>query len=203
MLKLKVQRSLLSSKSLLELSRTLEIPDWGFSSSPWWGCVYMVPTDIYTEFQLSILNLRVQRSPLSSKSWLELWWTLEVPDWGLGSWSWWGCVYDLSTDPYTKFELSKLKLKVQRSLLSSKTWLELWRTLEIPDWGFSSSPWWGCVFRGPMDIYTKFQLSWLSLKVQRSLLSSKPSWLELWKTLEFPDWGFIIQCILKKAYNVQ
>ena len=56
---------------------------------------------------------------------------------------------------------------------------------------------------GLLDMYTKFQLSWLSLKVQRSLLSSKPSWLELWKTLEFPDWGFIIQCILKKAYNVQ
>ena len=58
----------------LELCRTLEVPDWGFSSWSWWGWVYNVPNYLCSEIQLSTLNKKVQRTPMSSKSWS---WVLE------------------------------------------------------------------------------------------------------------------------------
>ena len=48
---------------------------------------------------------------------LGIWRTLEVPDWGFGSWLWWGWVYLCS-----KIMLSTLNRKVQRTLMSLKSW---------------------------------------------------------------------------------
>ena len=47
-----------------------------------WRRVNNIPNDLYSEFQLSLFNLKVQRTLVSLKSWLELRRTLEVPDWG-------------------------------------------------------------------------------------------------------------------------
>jgi len=64
----------------------------------------------YTHFQNfgSILILKVQRTSISFKSWLGAFKALEVPDWGLSSWSWfiygnWSLV-----DPCPTFWLSIL-----------------------------------------------------------------------------------------------
>ena len=53
----------------LELWRTLDVPDWGFGSWSWWGGVYIVPKNLYSEIQLFTLNKKVQRTPMSLKSW--------------------------------------------------------------------------------------------------------------------------------------
>ena len=82
--------------------------------------------NLYSEFQLSILNLKAQRTLMSSKSWLELWRTLKVPDRRFGSWSWWRWVTNIPNYLYAKFQLSILGLL---------------RTLEVPDWVFGSLIW--------------------------------------------------------------
>ena len=51
-----------------------------------------------------------------------LWWGLEVPDWGFTSWSWFEYGYWSLTYLYSKFWLSILMLKVQRTSMSFKSW---------------------------------------------------------------------------------
>ena len=68
--------------------------------------------------------------------------------------------------------------------------MELWRTLEVPDWGLGSLLGWGVVKDDPNNLYSKIQLSTLNKKVKRTLMSSKSwsgvvedsrgSWLEFW-----------------------
>ena len=53
---------------------------------------------------------------------LGIWRTLEVPDWGFGSWSWWGWVQDVPNYLCSQIQLSTLNKKVQRTLMSSKSW---------------------------------------------------------------------------------
>ena len=44
---------------------------WGaFGPWSWWGWVYNVPNYLYSEIQLSTLNKKVQRTCMSSKSWI-------------------------------------------------------------------------------------------------------------------------------------
>ena len=54
-------------------------------------------------------------------------------------------------------------------------WLEFWRTLDVPDWGFSSWSWWGGVHNVPNNLFSKIQLSTLNIKVHRTRMSPK-SW---------------------------
>ena len=61
------------------------------------------------------------RCPLSLN--LGLWWELEVPDWGLASWSWLEYGYWSLLHPYSEFQLSILNLKVQRISMSFKSLL--------------------------------------------------------------------------------
>ena len=72
-------------------------------------------------------------NPLSWFSWckehpcplcpdLGLWRKLEVPDWGLESWSWFGYGHWSLIHPWSKFWLSILILKVQRISMSFTSW---------------------------------------------------------------------------------
>ena len=58
-----------NSRAMLELWRTLEVSDWGFCSWSWWGVVYNVTNYLWSEIQHSTLNKKMQRTPISSKSW--------------------------------------------------------------------------------------------------------------------------------------
>ena len=53
--------------------------------------------------------------------------------------------------------------------------LGIWRSFEIPDWGFGSWTWWGWVYNAPNSLCSDIQLSIFNKKVQRTLMSSK-SW---------------------------
>ena len=53
---------------------------------------------------------------------LGLWRMLEVPDWGLASWYWFGYGHWSLVHPYSEFWLSILILKVQRTSMSFKSW---------------------------------------------------------------------------------
>ena len=57
--------------------------------------------------------------PLSPQ--LGLWGMLEVPDWGLASWYWFGYGHWSLIYPWSKFWLSILILKVQRTSMSFKS----------------------------------------------------------------------------------
>ena len=112
----------------LELWRTLEVPGWGFGSWSWWGGVYNIPNNLCSEIQLSTLNMKVQRTLMSSKS------LAGVGSWlGFGSWSWWGGVHNVPNNPGSKIQISTLTKKVQRTPMTSKSWsdsggswLEFW-----------------------------------------------------------------------------
>ena len=58
---------------------------------------------------------------------LWLWRMLEVPDWGLASWYWFGYGHWSLVHMYSKFWLSILVFKVQRTSMSLKSW---WGALE-------------------------------------------------------------------------
>ena len=68
------------------------------------------------------LDLKVQSTSMSFKSWLELWRTLDVPDWGFAYWSWFGYCHWSLLHPCSKFWLSILILKVPRTSMSFKSW---------------------------------------------------------------------------------
>ena len=69
--------------------------------------------------------------PLSPN--LGLWKTLEVPDWGLASCSWFAYGHLSLIDPWSEF------CKNHPCPLSP--YLGLWKTLEVPDWGLESWFW--------------------------------------------------------------
>ena len=74
---------------------------WNFGSlSLFWGC-------------------KAYPCPLSPD--LGLWRMPEVPDWGLASWSWFGYGHWCLIYPWSKFWLSILILKVQRTSMSFKS----------------------------------------------------------------------------------
>ena len=75
-----------------------------------------------SKFWLSILIWSCKEHPCPSSPHLGLWWMLEVPYWGLASLSWFGYGYWSLTYLYSKFWLSVLLLKVQRTSMSFKSW---------------------------------------------------------------------------------
>ena len=102
--------------------RTLEVPDWGFGSWPWLGWVYNVPNYNVPKFSLLhwIKKCKEPSCPQSPGLWF--WRTLEVPEWGFGSWSWWWWVYNVPKYLCSEIQLSTLNKKVQRTLMSLKSW---------------------------------------------------------------------------------
>ena len=53
--------------------------------------------------------------------------------------------------------------------------LGIWRTLDVPDWGFGSTSEWGWVYNVPKYLCSEIQVSTLNKKVKKTLMSSK-SW---------------------------
>ena len=145
----------------------LEVPDWGFGSL----------------FDLDIVTSPCPFSPL-----LDLWRTLEVPDWGLGSWSWFGYGHWSLMHPWSKYLDFLLILKVQRTYMSFKYFLGLWRTLEVPDWGLASWSWFGYGHWSLIYPLPEFWLlSWF-WRCKEHPCPLSPD-LGLWRMLEVPDWG--------------
>ena len=64
---------------------------------------------------------RCKEHPCPLSPHLGLWRTLEVPDWGLASWSWFGYGHWSLIYPWSEFWLSILILKVQRTSMSFKS----------------------------------------------------------------------------------
>ena len=81
---------------------------------------------------------RCKEHPCHLSPYLGIWRMLKVSDWGLASWSWFGYSHWSLTHPCSKFWLSVLILKAQRTSMSFKS---LFEALEVPDWGLGS--WYG------------------------------------------------------------
>ena len=64
---------------------------------------------------------RCKEYPCPVSPYWGLWMMLEVPDWGLASWSWFGYGHWSLIYPWSKFWLSILILKVQRTSMSFKS----------------------------------------------------------------------------------
>ena len=63
---------------------------------------------------------------------------------------------------------------MQRTLMSFKSWLVLWRMLEVPDWGFSSWSWWEWVKHVINHLCSEFELFTLSLRCKKSACPYSP-----------------------------
>ena len=157
-----------------------------------------------TNFGSLLLFWRCKEHPCPLGPHLELWRMLEVPDWALTSWSWFGYGHWSLTHQWSAFGLSILILKVQRTSISFKSlygasghdggswigfWflrckespcplapdLGLWKILEVPDSGMASWTWYGYCHWSLIHVWPKFWLSNLILKVQRTSVAFK-SW---------------------------
>ena len=101
--------------------------------------------------------------------------TLEVANWGLASGSWfeygqWSLVY-----PWSKFWLFILIWRCKKYACPLSPDMGLWRTLEVPDWGFAPWYWFGYGHWSLFHPYSEFWLSILILKMQRTSMSFKSS----------------------------
>ena len=104
------------------LCRTLEVPGWGYGLRSWFGYGKWSLIQLCSKFWLSILIWRCKEYPCHLSPDFGLWRMLKVPDWGFASlyWFWYG--HWSLVIPYSKFWLSILILKVQRTLMSFKSW---------------------------------------------------------------------------------
>ena len=176
----------------LEFWRTLQVSDWYFGSWSWWWGVYRVPKNLYSEIQLPTSNKKVQRTQH----------VLEVLYWSCGGlWRFLTGVLVLDHDG-EEFIISQTTYVPKFSFLHwikrckepSCPWspgLELWRTLEVPDWGFGSWSWWGGVKNVPNNLCSEIQLSTLNKKVAKN-----PHVLQVlvWSCGEF--WCFLTRVLV-------
>ena len=104
-----------------------------------------------------------------------LWRTLEVPDWGFAPWDWFGYGHWSLFHPGSKFWLSILILKMQRTSMSFKSWYGALEDAGGSWCGLASWYWFGDGHWALVHQYSEFWLSILILKVQRTSMSFK-SW---------------------------
>ena len=125
---------------------------------------------------------------MAFKSGIGLWWGLEVPDWDLTSWSWFGYGHWSLIHPWSKSWLSILILKVQRISISFKSWFGALEDAGVPDWGFAS---WSCFRYGHWSLmhpWSKFISLYWFWRFNEHPCPWSPHF-GLWRTLEVPDWG--------------
>ena len=101
----------------------LEVPDWGLASWSWFGYGHWFFIYLYSNFWLHLDFLRCREHPWPLNPDLKLWWGLEVPDWCLTSWSWFGNNHWSLIYLDSEFGLSNLNLKLQRIAMSFRFWL--------------------------------------------------------------------------------
>ena len=102
---------------------------------------------------------------------LGIWRMLDVPDWGLASWSWFGYGQWSFLHTCFEFRLCILILKVQEHICQLSPDLGLWRILEDPDWGLASWSWFGYGHQSLIHPCFKFGLDILIFKVQTTSMS--------------------------------
>ena len=105
----------------LEMWRTLEVPDWGSVPDLDGEGSIMSETTFVLKFSFLHCIKRCKEPPCPRSPGLELQRTLEVPEWGFGSWSWWGGVYNVPNNLCSKIQFSTLNKKVQRTPMSLKS----------------------------------------------------------------------------------
>ena len=111
---------------------------------------------------------------------------LELPDWCLASWFWFG--YGNWSLIYLIFNFClSLFLRCKDHPCPSSSHLGLFRMLEVTDWGLVSWPWCGYGLCSLILPYSDFLTSILILKVQRTSCPSSRH-LGLWRMLGVPDW---------------
>ena len=100
-----------------------------------WSLVYATP-----KFQiwLSIMIWRCKEKLCPCSPDFGLWGMLEVPDWGLSSWPWFGYGHGSLIYPFFEFNLAILILRCKEHPCPLSPHLGLWRRLEIPDLGLAS-----------------------------------------------------------------
>ena len=115
----------------LGIWRTLEVPDWGFSSWSWWRWISNLPNYLCFEIRLSTLNKKVQRTPISLKSFI---WVVEDS----GS-SWLGFRFLIMMGkrfpiPHDSVDTSISPNRPQMAkLLTMDHWQKMWHTHIHPD----------------------------------------------------------------------
>ena len=139
-------------QTLTDEGRGLDMYDWSFMTFTCYGWGKIVPKSFCSKFLSPRIEFKVQRTLLSLMSSLELWRTLEVPDWSLMTWTWYGSSKGVSNNFCAKFHSSGTKIKVQITLFS----LELWRILEVPDRTLMTRTWYGWGQGVQNDICYKF-----------------------------------------------
>ena len=124
---------------------------------------------------------------------------LEVPDWSLAFWSWFGYSPWALIDPWSKFWLSKLILKVQRTQMSFESWYGVLEDA-VYSWlkfcilimicfMFGYSPW---AWIDPWAEFWPSKLILMKHRTSMSLLSRGLSGalspdFRLWRLLKVPD----------------
>ena len=101
---------------------SLDVPDCSLVSLSWfvyghWSLIYQ-----WSKFSSLSWFWWCKEHPCTLSPHLGLWWMLEVPDSGLASWSWFRYGHWSFVQPWSKFLLSILILKVQRTSMSFKSW---------------------------------------------------------------------------------
>ena len=113
---------------------------------------------------------------------------LEVPDWGLTSWKWFGYGHWFLLHLYFKFWFSTFIFQLQRNPCPLKPHLGLWRMLEVSDRGLASWSRFGYV----TGLWYNHDLNFSSLSCVWSCKEHEcplSPYLGLWRRLEVPEWG--------------
>ena len=106
---------------------------------------------------------RCKEHPCLLSPHLGLWRTLEVPDWGLASWYWFGYGHWSLVLHMPNFGSLSWFWRCKEHPCPLSPHLGLWRTLEVPDWGFTSWSWfWYChwyllLMSGILCLYLDFE----------------------------------------------
>ena len=116
---------------------------------------------------------RCKEHPCPLSPHLGLWMLLEVPNSGFASWSWFGYGLWYTHDPNFGSISWFLRFKEHPRPLSPP--LGLWRTLEVPYWDLVYRCRFGYGNWSLIHLWSKFWLSVLILKVQRTSISFKSS----------------------------
>ena len=119
----------------------LEIPNWGLCLDMDFDMVNGLWYIHDPNFGCRPWFWRCKEYPCPVNPNLGLWSTLEVPDWGLASWSWFGYGHWSLIHPCYKFWLSIFILKVQKTSMSFSSWFGALEDSGGSWWGLASWSW--------------------------------------------------------------
>ena len=109
---------------------------------------------------------------------------LEVPDWGLESWSWFGYDHWSLIYQYSKCLLISWFWRCKEHTCPLSPSMGLWRKLEVPEWGLTSFSWFVNNCWSLVHTCSNFGLTILILKMQRTYISFK-SWFGAFENIGY------------------